>query len=59
MDGPVLTVEEAASQLKVSRWTLYKFIRSGQLKTFKAGRRRLVPVTALTDLVDLLLEEAA
>ncbi|GAB3163823.1 helix-turn-helix domain-containing protein [Microbispora hainanensis] len=59
MDGPVLTVEEAAAQLKVSRWTLYKFIRSGQLKTFKAGRRRLVPVTALTGLVDLLLEEAA
>ncbi|MFF3437784.1 helix-turn-helix domain-containing protein [Streptosporangium sp. NPDC002721] len=59
MNGPVLSVEEAAEQLRVSRWTLYKFIRSGQLKSFKAGRRRLVPVSAITELVDLLMEEAA
>ncbi|GAA5048023.1 excisionase family DNA-binding protein [Thermocatellispora tengchongensis] len=59
MDGPVLSVEEAASQLRVSRWTLYKFIRSGEVKTIKAGRRRLVPVTSITQLVDHLMEEAA
>ncbi|MFG6193634.1 helix-turn-helix domain-containing protein [Nonomuraea sp. JJY05] len=59
MNGPVLSVEEAAEQLRVSRWMLYKFIRSGQLRTFKAGRRQLVPASAITELVDLLMEEAA
>ncbi|MFI7133850.1 helix-turn-helix domain-containing protein [Nonomuraea sp. NPDC050153] len=59
MTSLALSVEEAAAQLRVSRWTLYKFIRTGQLKSFKAGRRRLIPASALNDLVDLLLEEAA
>ncbi|MEU4232814.1 helix-turn-helix domain-containing protein [Nonomuraea sp. NPDC026600] len=59
MDGPVLSVEEAAAQLRISRWSLYKFIRSGQLKSIKAGRRRLVPVCAINALVDQLMEEAA
>ncbi|RVX46038.1 excisionase family DNA binding protein [Nonomuraea polychroma] len=59
MTSLALSVEEAAAQLRVSRWTLYKFIRSGQLKSFKAGRRRLIPASALNDLVDLLMEEAA
>ncbi|MDF5756179.1 hypothetical protein [Spongiactinospora sp. TRM90649] len=37
----------------------YKFIRTGQLKTLKAGRRRLVPVASITQLIDQLMEDAA
>jgi excisionase family DNA binding protein len=55
----VLTVDEAAERLRVSRWTLYNLIRSNQLRTIKIGRRRLVPVNALAECLDLLAEEAA
>lgn len=55
----VLTVDEAAERLRVSRWTLYNLIRSNQLRTVKIGRRRLVPVSALTECLDQLSEVAA
>lgn len=44
-------VEEAAEALRLSRSALYELIRSGQLRSVKAGRRRLVPVTALTEYI--------
>ncbi|WP_329095144.1 helix-turn-helix domain-containing protein [Actinomadura citrea] len=40
MTDLVLTVDEAAERLRVSRWTLYNLIRSNQLRTVKIGRRR-------------------
>jgi len=55
----VLTVDEAAERLRVSRWTLYNLIRSNQLRTVKIGRRRLVPANALAEYLDQLTEEAA
>ncbi|RFU42751.1 DNA-binding protein [Actinomadura logoneensis] len=55
----VLTVDEAAERLRVSRWTLYNLIRSNQLRTVKIGRRRLVPVSALVECLDQLSEVAA
>lgn len=45
----VYRVEEAAAALRLSRSAIYELIRSGQLRTVKQGRRRLVPVTALTE----------
>ncbi|MEV8638762.1 helix-turn-helix domain-containing protein [Streptosporangium sp. NPDC051023] len=54
MDDLVITVDEAAKKLRISRWTLYSLIRSNQLKTIKIGRRRLVPVDALAECVDNL-----
>lgn len=54
MDDLVITVDEAAKKLRISRWTLYTLIRSNRLKTIKIGRRRLVPVDALTECVDNL-----
>lgn len=33
---------------------LYELIRSGRLRTVKQGRRRLVPVAALTEYVESL-----
>jgi excisionase family DNA binding protein len=45
------TVDEAAEALRLSRSALYELIRSGQLRTVKCGRRRLVPVEALAEYV--------
>lgn len=57
-DQPVISVpallysvDEAAAALRLSKSVLYELIRSGQLRTVKAGRRRLVPVGALEEYV--------
>lgn len=52
-------VEEAAEALRMSRSVVYELIRSGRLRTVKEGRRRLVPVAALTEYVAELIEENA
>lgn len=44
-------VDEAAEALRLSRSALYELIRSGQLRSVKSGRRRLVPVEALAEYV--------
>ena len=44
-------VDEAAAALRLSRSSVYELIRSGQLRSVKQGRRRLVPVAALADYV--------
>lgn len=46
------SVDEAALALRLSRSALYELIRSGRLRSVKSGRRRLVPVAALTEYVD-------
>lgn len=57
--GYLLTVQEAADRLRVSRWSLYNLIRSNQLRTVKIGRRRLVTPAALAECVKQLSEEVA
>ena len=56
--GPITPVAydvgEAATALRLSRSALYELIRSGQLRSVKSGRRRLVPVSALSDYLDSL-----
>lgn len=47
-------VDEAAEALRMSRSMIYELIRSGRLRTVKQGRRRLVPVEALSEYVDAL-----
>ncbi|GAA1571753.1 hypothetical protein GCM10009678_63030 [Actinomadura kijaniata] len=61
MNDLVLTVDEAAERLRVSRWTIYNLIRSNQLRTIRIGRRRLVPAEALAAcLAEFMdMEEAA
>jgi excisionase family DNA binding protein len=58
-DGYLLTIDEAAERLRVSRWSVYNLIRANQLRTVKIGRRRLVTPTALTECVEQLAEKVA
>lgn len=59
MDVTLLTIDEAAAQLRVSRWSVYNLIRANQLRTIKIGRRRLVPPAAIAECIELLGKEAA
>ncbi len=59
MELMLLTIDEAAASLRVSRWSVYNLIRSGQLRTIRIGRRRLVPMNALTECLERLKEMAA
>jgi excisionase family DNA binding protein len=58
-EGHLLTVQEAANWLRVSRWSVYSLIHSNQLQTIKIGRRRLVSLHALRQCVENLSEGAA
>jgi excisionase family DNA binding protein len=55
----LLTINEVADLLRISRWSVYQLIWSGQLRTLKIGRRRLVRPSALAECMDLLDQEAA
>ena len=58
-DGYLLTIDEAAERLRVSRWSVYNLIRGHQLRTVKIGRRRLVTPAALTECVEQLAQKVA
>ena len=38
----ILTPEEVAAYLRLGRTTTYSLLSSGQIKSFKVGRRRLI-----------------
>ena len=41
--GEILTPDEVAAYLKISKKTVYKLVRSGVLPAFKAGKHWRVP----------------
>jgi excisionase family DNA binding protein len=41
MEAPLLRVHEAARLLKVSKWTIYRWIEEGRLEATKIGRGSL------------------
>jgi len=45
------TVEEAAKRLRVSRWMIYRLLRSNELKSLTIASRRLI---ASDDLLDFI-----
>ncbi len=47
----VLTVEEAAELLKISRPSAYQAVQRGEIPVIRIGRRILVPVAALAKLL--------
>jgi excisionase family DNA binding protein len=55
----LLTMQEAADWLRVSRWSVYSLIHANQLHTIKIGRRRLVSLSALRECVAQLAKGAA
>jgi excisionase family DNA binding protein len=50
-DSLAFSVEEAARLIGVSRATVYVLISTGELRTIKIRKRRLVPREALLDLL--------
>ena len=47
----VLTIPEAVAYTRRSRATLYKLIKEGKLEARKAGRRTLIPVSTLDEML--------
>lgn len=45
------TIEQASERLGICRANLYKLLGSGQLRSVKIGRRRLVPEQAIADFI--------
>jgi excisionase family DNA binding protein len=50
----LLTIDEARSVLRISRWSLYQLINRNRLKTIRIGQRRLIAADDLRDLLDEL-----
>ena len=48
----ILTVEEAAAFLRVSRWATYEAIRARQIPHIKIGRLIRIPKAALVKMLD-------
>jgi excisionase family DNA binding protein len=55
----LLTINEVAVLLRISRWSVYQLIWSGQLRTVTIGRRRLIRPAAYAACVDQLDNKAA
>lgn len=61
MDGNrrklLLTIEELADMLGLSRGTVYPIVMGGRIRSVKIGRSRRVPVEAAEAYIQELLEE--
>lgn len=53
-----VSVEEAASALGIGRTLVFALIKNGTLRSFKLGKRRLIPVSELTGLIARLSQAA-
>lgn len=49
---PVLTVDEVAAYLRISRGLCYEAVRQGWIPSIRIGRRLLVPRVVLERLLD-------
>jgi excisionase family DNA binding protein len=50
----LLNIESVMDQLGVGRSTVFALLASGQLRSLKVGRRRLVPESAIVQFIDSL-----
>jgi excisionase family DNA binding protein len=55
----LLTMQETAEWLRVSKWSVYSLIHANQLRTIKIGRRRLVSPEALNECIKQLAKGTA
>lgn len=51
MDRIALSIKEAGRTIGIGRTKFYGLINEGSLKTFKLGRRTLVTVASIHDLI--------
>ncbi len=49
--------EEAGESLGISRAGIYRLLQTGDLRSVRVGRRRLIPAAELDRLLEVLLEE--
>jgi excisionase family DNA binding protein len=54
-----LTVNEVADRLRISRWKVHELIRVRELESFRVGRCRRVPASAVKAMVNRLMKDAA
>jgi excisionase family DNA binding protein len=60
MSAPLLlSVEEAAAQIRISRARMFELIRRGKVLSVKVGGSRRVPYDSLRAYVDQLITEQA
>ncbi len=52
MEKLLLTVDEAAQALNVTRWKVFELIRRQELRSAKIGGLRRIPVRAVQEYVD-------
>ena len=52
MENITVSVNDAAKALSLGRSKIYELICSGDLKVVKIGRRTLITVTSIRELVD-------
>ena len=58
MEKLLLTVDEAAQLLSVTRWKVFELIRRHELRSAKIGGLRRIPVKDLQDYVDGLSSDS-
>ncbi|MDX3136605.1 helix-turn-helix domain-containing protein [Streptomyces europaeiscabiei] len=59
MTTAVLTVDQVAERLGISRWKVHDLIRSRVLASFKIGRCRRISATAVDAYISLRTEQEA
>jgi excisionase family DNA binding protein len=57
MTAVVLSVDDVAAALRISRWKVYDLIRSRELASFKIGNCRRITDAALHDYISLRTEQ--
>ncbi len=53
----LLTITEAGEALRISRWSIYRLINAGRLRTVRIDRRRLIAPADLSALIEELRVE--
>ncbi|MGH3827282.1 MAG: helix-turn-helix domain-containing protein [Pseudonocardiaceae bacterium] len=53
----LLTVEQAAQRLAISRTTMYALLKAGQVNSVRIGRLRRIPAEELTDYTARLIAQ--
>jgi excisionase family DNA binding protein len=51
-DEPLLTINEVAAALRVSKMTIYRLVQAGELPAIRIGRSIRVPASALRAYLD-------